>query len=80
MAIRIPGFEPERSARELPGGNWLVKVTPAAIARAPAQELELTAEQFHRYCLWCEGRGLIQELLPDLTNAQREILQTGLVL
>jgi hypothetical protein len=40
----------------------------------------VTVEQFTQVIRWLNGAGMIQDLLPDMTPEQREIVQTGLVL
>jgi hypothetical protein len=40
--------------------------------------LHLTLEQTGRYELFKLGVGHIQDLLPDLTNTERELLLTGI--
>lgn len=40
--------------------------------------ISLTSEQYERYKKWVMGDGLIQDLLPDLTSSQRELLKTGI--
>jgi hypothetical protein len=37
----------------------------------------LNPEQFKKYCQWLQKGGLIQDLLPDLSHAQREQLISG---
>jgi hypothetical protein len=46
----------------------------------PPQVLTLSVGQFRNVVRWLNGAGLVQDLLPDLTPEQREIVQTGLVL
>jgi hypothetical protein len=44
----------------------------------PEVAVHLTRDQFTRYTQWRNRKGLIQELLPDLTVEQREMLMSGL--
>jgi len=38
----------------------------------------LSPDQYERFLEWRKGRGLIQDLFPELTQDEREILMTGL--
>lgn len=71
------GFGPKREFEMLPNGNWKVTVTPPSWSGFSASSLELTPDQYRRVGLWNRG-ALIQDALPDLTAAQREILKTGI--
>ena len=71
---------PRRRARPTQHqGAIELQVTPA-MDSGPPQVLTLTVAQFTRVVRWLNGAGLVQDLLPDLTPEQREIVQTGLVL
>ena len=72
MAIR-----PTRRVERL-DGVWRVFVKPPAFMRLPEQHVDLTSDQFERFCKWQNGDGAIQTMLHDLTASQREILISGL--
>jgi hypothetical protein len=68
----------KREATQLQSGDWLVTVTPPEWTDFPPSSLTLTPGQFHRFNEWLEGGTLIQNALPDLSPAEREILMTGI--
>lgn len=71
---------PRRRARPSQhGGAVELEVTPAMDQGAP-QTMVVTVEQFTQVVRWLNRAGDIQDLLPDMTPEQREIVQTGLVL
>ena len=71
-------FGPTRRVERRNGG-WRVFVKPPSmVGDLPEQHVDLTSEQFARFIGWHEGGGMIQDLLPDLTASQREILISGL--
>lgn len=71
---------PRRRARPSQhGGAVELEVTPARDS-GPPQTMVVTVEQFTQVIRWLNGAGMIQDLLPDMTPEQREIVQTGLVL
>jgi len=72
----IPGFAPKREAIKTTAG-WRITVTPGAFSQLPPNSLDLTNEQYERYQRWLGGE-LIQNVLFDLTKAEREILMTGI--
>jgi hypothetical protein len=76
--IDLIGMGPKREARRNIGGGWIVTVTPPDVVGLPGNSLVLSEDQYQRYLEWHEGGCLIQEALPDLTSAQREVLMTGL--
>ena len=41
------------------------------------QMVVMTKDQYKRYLDWEDRKGCIQDLLPDLTADEREILMTG---
>ena len=59
-------------------GKWLIEVTPG-MNLGPAQQLTLDEDQYERYSKWRRGEGLIQEMLPELSVDDRELLLSGLV-
>jgi hypothetical protein len=46
--------------------------------RLPRVSVCLDASQYDRYCAWRLGRGMIQELLPELSDDDREKLMSGI--
>lgn len=57
-----------------------VIVTPGKLMgpNPKKKSITLTRNQFTRFNKWRNGHGLIQDIFPDLTSEQREILMTGL--
>ena len=77
--VDLLGFGPKRVETPQPDGTWIVTVIPPAFAHAgPGTCVSLTADQYARYLLWRERSILIQDALPELSNADREILMTGI--
>jgi hypothetical protein len=61
--------------------GFAVFVQPPAFAGSPPTDevrVDLTADQYRRFCLWLEGHGPIQKLLGDVSRSDREKLMTGL--
>jgi len=75
---RVPDFAPKRREEQHDDGTWTVFVQPPAMFNLPEQCIRLSKDQYHRYKGWREGYLMIQEALPELTPAQREILLSGL--
>lgn len=72
------GFGPTRTAVVVDDG-WIVTVTPPAATGLKGNSIRLTNDQYERYMAWFDvGTILIHHALPELTNAQREILMTGM--
>lgn len=72
------GFGPTRNVVEDGEGGFIVMVTPPKLLGSrPTMHVNLTAEQFDRYIKWTQGM-LMQDALPDLDAATREMLMTGL--
>ncbi len=62
-----------------PDGTWTITVTPPPWTGIPASpSMVLSASQHADYQRWREGDGLIQDLMPYLTDSQREYLMTGI--
>lgn len=55
-----------------------VIVTPPSWSMLKSSTIILSEDQFKRFNDWRAGDGLIQNILPDLSPSQREILLTGL--
>jgi hypothetical protein len=76
--IDLLGMGPTREVIELSNGNFLIRVTPPAWSGIlGSKSVELSVDQFSRYYEWMSTNTLIQDALPDLTPAQREILLNG---
>ena len=75
-------MKPSYAARRLPSGNTEVQVTVHPVfadlqLNGPVTVI-LSPDQFHRFRQWLAGGEIIQDLLPDLTVAEREMLMSGL--
>jgi hypothetical protein len=70
------GFGPKRVV-VTDGTLYRVDVTPPAFMKLPTQSVLLDTDQYHRYQAWLAG-ATIQDVLPDLTPSQREILMSGI--
>lgn len=72
------GFGPTRVVCEDGEGGYIVMVTPPKLlGPKPTMHVPLTADQYRRYQQWEAGE-LMQNALPDLDAATREMLLTGL--
>lgn len=65
-----------QSYRVLENGNIQVLTVCALFGYKTA--LEVTPDQWERILDWITKGGPIQDHLPDLTDAQRELLMTGI--
>lgn len=76
--IDMLGFGPTRHVCEDGEGGYIVMVTPPKLlGPKPTMHVNLTADQYRRYQQWEAGE-LMQNALPDLDAATREMLLTGL--
>ena len=73
-----PSFAATRRVEQVDGGYVVFVKPPPIIGELPERHVVLTNDQYQRYLQWREKDGMIQELLPDLSDSQREILMTGL--
>lgn len=71
-------FGPKREETKLENGNWKITVTPPNWSGFSGNSIELNPDQYHRYKQWRDQKGMIQDLFPELSAAQREILQSGI--
>ena len=72
---------PRRRARPSQNGGAIeLEVAPIPQSGAPPQTIVVSVDQFIQVLRWLDGRGAIQDMLPDMTPEWREIVQTGLVL
>ena len=69
---------PQRTSVRAADGIWTVTVTPPPWTTFAASTVRLTPDQHARYLTWLAGDALIQDALPDLSDAEREILITGI--
>lgn len=58
--------------------GWRVTVTPPGWSGFSASSIQLTDDQYDRYLKWQQSGDLIQQVFPDLTAAQCEVLMTGI--
>jgi hypothetical protein len=58
--------------------GYTVFVQPPDMFKLPEVSVFLTPDQFDRYVRWQAGGDVIQNLLPDLTISEREMLMSGL--
>lgn len=72
------GLGPQYEFTNMPDG-YQVKVTPHPLmSKRAAVIVNLTDDQFERFLQWRNQNFLIQDALPDLSPAVREMLMTGL--
>jgi hypothetical protein len=74
-------FHPTRREEITKDGDVVYKVIyirPPQFFNLPEVSVRLTIDQYRRYEKWRDGHGLIQVLLPDLSDSEREMLMTGL--
>jgi hypothetical protein len=76
--IELPGFTPKREIAPQDDGTFIVYVTPPSFMGCPRVSVHLTADQYDRYVQWRLGRGLVQDMLGDLSADDREKLMSGL--
>lgn len=76
--IDVLGFAPKREAHKIPNGGWRIEVTPPLFTKLRGSTIDLTDEQYLRYKKWLQKGTLIQEVFPELTMAEREILLSGI--
>lgn len=72
------GLGPTRIVERLDNGYKVTVTPPAWSGISGGTSVVLNADQFSRYNTWNSGLALIQEALPDLSPADREILMTGI--
>jgi hypothetical protein len=76
--LDILGMGPKREVTPLADG-YLITVTPPEWSGFTTSHcVKLNVEQFSRYMRWMNTSCLIQDALPELHPAEREILITGL--
>lgn len=75
----MKAMQPSREAWRHPDGNWRVTVTPPPWSGYSASTVILSPELYERYLQWLSGKlPKIQEALPSLTAAEREMLLSGI--
>lgn len=72
------GFGPQRGITALGGGNFLLKVTPPTWSGFGASTIQLTEDQVKRFEAWLKSNDSIQDVFPELSAAQREIILSGI--
>jgi hypothetical protein len=76
--IDILGMGPTREVLKTSHGTFIITVIPPDwTGIKEGKSIELFPDQYERYLEWKDGRILIQNALPDLTDEQREILISG---
>ena len=76
--IDVVGMGPRRDIVPNDNGTYTLTITPPKWAGSKVSTIELSADQFRRYVAWTKGGPLMENALPDLTSAQREIIITGI--
>lgn len=76
--VDIMGLGPERVERLNTDGTWTITVTPPKWTGFKASSVIITDDEFCQYRRWMAGLVKIQDALPNLTPAQREILLSGI--
>lgn len=75
-------MKPTYAVRPLPNGDTEVRVTAhpmfAKLQLNGPVLVTLTRVQYARFKDWRGGRGMIQDMLPDLSVSEREMLMSGL--
>lgn len=69
---------PHREEQKLDNGRWRIVVIPPTWTGLQGSSIILNADQHRRYRAWLDGGYLIQQLLPDLSDDEREVLLTGI--
>jgi len=72
------GMGPTRAVERLDNGYKVTVTPPAWSGFTEGASVILNIDQFSRYNFWMNGAMLIQEALPELSSADREILMTGI--
>jgi hypothetical protein len=70
-------MKPTRRVERSPSG-YVVYVQPPLWMELPEVSVFLTPEQYERYMKWINSQDLIQNLLPDLSDAEREMIMSGI--
>lgn len=71
-------FAPIRTERYNGVANvWEVTVQPPEIVGGQGGTIVLSLDQYDRYKRWRAGEGMIQDMFPDLTPTEREVLLNG---
>lgn len=81
MIALIEGTQPKREEFPNPDGSVVVQVTQAMLFApegAKPARVYLTKSEYKAYREWLEKGGLLQYLLPTLSDSQREMLLTGI--
>jgi hypothetical protein len=76
--MSIPTWAPKRRVVKTTGTHVVIGIQPPAFFALPEAQFALTTEQYGRYCFWLARGGLIQDVFPEFSASEREVLQTGL--
>jgi len=61
------------------GDDYIVRVKPwVGLGDIPEGRVRLTERQHAQFLKWRDGQGMIQDMLPDLSADDRELLLTGM--
>ena len=74
----IMGMQPTRRVERTYEGDMLIFVKPPEFTHLPEVVVKLTQAQYRKYRKWRKGEGVIQEMLPELSADEREMLMTGI--
>ena len=69
---------PKRRVIKTTGTHVIVGITPPTFFDLPEAQFALTTEQYARYLKWMASGGLIQDMFPEFSDSEREVLLTGL--
>lgn len=73
------GFGPKREVIENPDGTVMIRVTPHPMSGSrEINFVGLSKAQFEKYQEWLKTGALLQDLLPDVSRENREVLMSGL--
>lgn len=70
-------IQPQRTIRDLGDGKFELLVEPPAWTGFKSSKLILTEQQKKKLIGWLEHGGLIQEIFPELSSSDREIIVSG---
>ncbi len=75
----LKGWGPTRSHKHTAGSDeFTVTVQAPKFMQQPPRSVVLNRDQYDRYVKWLKENTLIQNVLPDLSLDDREILMSGL--
>lgn len=71
-------FSAERYLDKIEDDYYILYVKPPEWTASPEQSIHLNEDQVRRLREWLDGKGMIQQLFPEMSSEEREIIQTGL--